>query len=174
MTINRSYLKLSMTWITAALMLAGCATTEHGAEPQTAVPSRPQIQSVKYATTPCHGYCPVYSVVIGADGTGVFTGTSNTAVIGERRFTATSEQVADFFARLQPYLPLDEMLLAGPDTCKMYATDLPSADITWTGKGGAGHLLYDYGCDRNAYHALAAALRDAPQALPISELIGKR
>jgi hypothetical protein len=127
-----------------------------------------------YATTPCHGFCPVYRFTIGIDGSGVFTGTSNTAVIGERRFTATPTQVADFFNRLQPYLPVGELLLAGPDNCKMYVTDLPSADVIWTGGGGAGHLLYDYGCDRDAHRTLAEALRGAPQALPIAELIGKR
>ena len=165
----------SVAWILgAALALAGCAAAEHGAGPRTAAPPPPQIQSVTYAATPCHGFCPVYSFTISMNGSGVFTGSSNTAVIGERRFRATPAQVADFFNRLQPYLPVGELLLAGPDNCKMYATDLPSADVTWTGGGGAGHLVYDYGCDRDAHRTLAEALRGAPQALPIAELIGRR
>jgi hypothetical protein len=172
---NREMTMRSMAWIMgAALVLAGCATTGHETGPQAAGSARPQIQRVTYATTACHGFCPVYSVTIGADGAGMFTGTSNTAVVGERRFTATPAQVADFFGRLQPYLPVGELLLAGPDSCKMYATDLPAADVTWTGGDSAGHLLYDYGCDRDAHHTLAEALRSAPQALPIAELIGKR
>lgn len=164
-----------MIWITgSALALAGCATTGHGSGPQTAVSANPQVQSVTYATTPCHGFCPVYSVTVGADGAGVFTGTRNTAVIGERRFTATPQQVATFFAGLQPYLTTGEVLLAGPESCKSYATDLPSADVTWKGAGGAGHLLYDYGCDRDARRALAEALRGVPESLPIAGMIGKR
>lgn len=158
----------------ASLMLAGCATTGREPAPQTAGSSRTQIRSVTYAMTPCHGFCPVYSVTLDANGAGVFTGTRNTAVLGERRFTASAQQVADFIGRLQPYLAVGETLLAGPETCKLYATDLPSVDITWVGDGGTGHLLYDYGCDREANHALAEALRGAPQALPITDLIGKR
>lgn len=168
----------SITWLAAALALGGCATGQVGPRPTTAAPTagapRSQIQSLTYATTPCHGFCPVYSVTVAADGAGVFTGTRNTAVIGERRFTATPAQVAAFFDGLQPYLPVGELLLAGPDSCKMYASDLPSADVRWTGRPGAGHLLYDYGCDRDTHRALAEALRAAPQALPIAALIGSR
>jgi hypothetical protein len=164
-----------MAWMTgAALALAGCATTERGGGPPTAGAPRAQIDSVTYSTTPCHGFCPVYSVTIDASGAGVFTGTRNTAVVGDRRFTATRAQVADFFDRLQPYRPVGERLLAGPDTCKTYATDLPSVDVTWTGGGGIGHLRYDFGCDRDSNRGLAEALRAAPQALAIGELIGKR
>jgi hypothetical protein len=154
----------------AALALGGCATT--GTTPGSA--PQPRIRNMTYATLPCHGFCPVYSVTIDADGEGMFTGTSNTAVTGPRRFTATPAQVADFFGRLQPYLPTGDLLLSGPDACKMYATDLPAAEVTWSGTGGSGHLLYNYGCDRDAHRTLAEALRTAPQALPIADLIGKR
>jgi hypothetical protein len=162
-------------WMTgAALALGGCATTGHVAGPPTAATQQQQIQSMTYATTPCHGFCPVFSVTVGADGTGVFTGTRNTAVTGVRRFTSTPAQTAAFFSRLQPYLPTGELLLTGPDNCKIYVTDLPSADVKWTGASGSGHLLYDYGCDRDEHRVLADALRVAPQALPIAELIAKR
>ncbi|UYY57186.1 DUF6438 domain-containing protein [Sphingomonas sp. S2-65] len=127
-----------------------------------------------YATTVCHGFCPVYTVAVSADGASLFTGTSNTAVIGERRFRAAPAQAAKFFNRLQPYLPTGELLLTGPDSCRTYATDLPSVDVRWTGGAGSGHLLYDYGCDRDEHRALAEALRDAPLALPLGGLIGKR
>ena len=164
----------SIGWIAGALALGGCATTGHQVGSQTAATSQPQIQSMTYATTPCHGFCPVYTVTIGTNGAGLFTGVSKTAVVGERRFTATPEQVADFFHQLQPYLPVGELLLTGPDACKTYATDLPSADVRWTGGSGSGHLLFDYGCDWEQHRTLAEALRAAPQALPIAELIGKR
>ncbi|MEG3093445.1 DUF6438 domain-containing protein [Sphingomonas sp. PB1R3] len=166
---------MRLMWLAGTtLALSGCATTEHKVEPQAVASARSEIRSLTYATTPCHGFCPVYSVTISADGAGVFTGTSNTAVVGERRFTATPAQVASFYDRLQPYLPVGEVLLTGPDTCRVYATDLPSVDVTWTGEGGAGHLVYDYGCDRDAHRPLAETLRTAPQTLPITELIGKR
>ncbi len=164
-----------MGWLAGTtLALSGCATTGHKVEPQAVASARFGIRSLTYATTPCHGFCPVYSVTIDLDGAGVFNGTSNTAVVGERRFTATPVQVASLFGRLQPYLPVGEVLLTGPYTCKVYVTDLPSIDVTWTGDGGAGHLLYDYGCDRDAHRPLAETLRAAPQTLPIAELISQR
>jgi hypothetical protein len=127
-----------------------------------------------YVMTPCNGSCPLYAVTVKANGIGMFTGTSNTAVVGRRRFLATREQVAEFLRRLQPYLPAGELLLSGPNACRTYATDLPSVDVTWTDESGAGHLRFDYGCDRGEHHMLAEALRAAPQALPIAGLIGKR
>lgn len=159
-------------WMMAALPLAGCATTAR-LEPQAATP-QPQVRSMSYATTPCHGFCPVYTVTVAADGAGTFTGTSHTAVSGMRRFTATPAQAARFFARLQPYLPTGELLLDDPESCESYATDLPSVDVTWTGAAGSGHLRYDFGCDRDKHRTLADALRAAPEALPIAGLIGGR
>jgi hypothetical protein len=88
--------------------------------------------------------------------------------------TATPEQIADFFHLLQPYLPLGELLLNGPNACKTYATDLPSVDVRWSGGSGSGHLMFDYGCDPDEHRALAEALRDASKAPPIAKLIGKR
>lgn len=95
-----------------------------------------------YATTPCHSFCPVYNVMVGGNGAGIFTGTSNTAVIGQCRFTAPPEQVADIFQLPHPYLPVGELLMTGPDACKTYATDPPSVDVRWTGETGSGHLLF--------------------------------
>jgi hypothetical protein len=123
---------------------------------------------------PCQESCPVYAVTVQADGAGVFTGIGNTAVRGERHFTATPQQVAEFFQDLQPYLPVGELLLTGPDNCETYATGLPSVDVNWMGGSITGHLLFDYGCDPDAHRVLAAALRAAPRALPIAGLIGQR
>jgi hypothetical protein len=155
-----------------AVALGGCASTDRVAGTRPA--EAPRVQSVTYATTPCHGFCPVYSVTIGRNGAGLFTGIRNTAVSGERRFNATPAQAADFVNRLQPYLPTGELLLNGPESCKTYASDLPSVDVRWSGNGGSGHLLYDLGCDREEHRALSDALRAAPKALPIAELTGER
>ncbi|HXH15965.1 MAG TPA: DUF6438 domain-containing protein [Sphingomonas sp.] len=167
-------MKRSIGWIAGALVLGGCTTAGQQAGQPTSSTAPPEIQTVTYATTPCHGFCPVYTVTVAADGTGMFTGTSNTAVVGERAFKATPAQVAGFFDQLRPYLPVGELLLSGPNECKTYASDLPSADVRWTGGTGSGHLLFDFGCARDQHVALADALRAAPQALPITDLIGKR
>jgi hypothetical protein len=160
---------MGMTTAMAAIMLAGCATAPGapGARLETGA-------QLTYRTLPCHGFCPVYTVQVGLDGQGVFTGTEHTAVTGERRFTATPAQVADFFNRLQPYRPAGDLVLDGREACATYATDLPGADVTWAGTGGGAHLSYNYGCDREKHRAMADALRAAPAALPIADLIGKR
>jgi hypothetical protein len=171
---NNSMRRLTGSLAGIAFALAGCAATGPIATRPVATTPPPRIQAITYATTPCHGFCPVYSVTVAADGAGTFTGIRNTAVTGERRFMATHTQTAAFFARLQPYLPTGELLLNGPDSCKSYASDLPSADVTWRGTAGSGHLVYDFGCDRDAHRPLADALRAAPAALPIADLIGSR
>ncbi len=158
----------------AAFALAGCTTAGSVSAPTTPARAQPRIQAITYATTSCHGFCPVYSLTIAATGAGTFTGTRNTAVTGERRFTATPAQTAAFFTRLQPFLPTGELLLNGPEACKSYATDLPSADVTWSGADGSGRLVFDYGCDRDKHRSLADALRAAPTMLPIADLIGNR
>ncbi|MFC3579378.1 DUF6438 domain-containing protein [Sphingomonas hylomeconis] len=158
-----------MTTAAAALLLAGCATTP--SSPAGSVAAGGQLT---YRTLPCHGFCPVYTVQIDRNGQGVFTGAEHSAVTGERRFTATPAQTAEFFRRLQPYRPAGELVLDGQEKCASYATDLPGADVTWTDAGGRAHLTYNYGCDREKHRAMADALRSAPDALPIADLIGKR
>ena len=82
-----------------AVALAGCAKT--GTRPD-GKPVPIEGDSITYETGPCFGACPVYSVTVRPDGTGVFDGKRFTAVSGVRAFTLTKAQYDAFAARLAP------------------------------------------------------------------------
>ena len=164
-----------VTMMAAATALAGCAMdgatgTDAGA------PMPVESTSITYETHPCFGACPVYSVTVTPDGQGTFTGTRFTAVTGERSFTLTPAAYRTFAEALAPYRPESGEVRyeMGSEACGAAITDQPSVDVTWASEIGASrHLYFYYGCARDN-QALADALRSAPEALPIAEMIGKR
>jgi hypothetical protein len=153
---------------TLALSLVGCATQPAQYPPPTAG----MIETIRYETGPCFGMCPVYVLTVSSDGRGVFEGKQHTAVTGTREFRVTADQFADFRSRLERYRPVGERRIAEPNCGGVIATDLPSVDITWTRKGPQSHLYVYYGCDMERNEAMFKALQEAPQALPIQQLIG--
>jgi hypothetical protein len=156
--------------VTGALLLAGCIP--HARAPQGPRPI--EGDSITYATSPCFGACPVYTVTVRPDGNGVFEGKRFTAVAGERRFTLTRTQYDAFAARLAPYRPASGTMRYAPGeaNCPHAPTDMPSVDVRWTRAIGDSQSLHVYfGCgDR----AMKDALGGAADALPIQELIGAR
>lgn len=129
-------------------------------------------ETITYETGPCFGRCPVYRVQLSPDGQGVFTGIRFTQITGERRFTATPAQVATFAGALAPYRPTGEKRYShGTPDCEHAPTDLPSVDIRWSGKRD-DHLYFYYGCGRETLRPMADALGNAPDALPLTDLIG--
>jgi hypothetical protein len=156
----------------AGLALAGCARSEGGPRP---IPI--EADSITYETGPCFGACPVYSVTVRPDGSGVFTGKRFTAVTGERRFKLTAGQYAAFAARLAPYRPEsgERRITPGEKECGQAATDLPGVDITWTRAIGDSQKLYYYfGCGMSGDRTMAEALGGAVETLPLEPLIGER
>jgi hypothetical protein len=165
-----------MRWMivgVAALALAGCAHKTAGPKP---IPV--ESDSITYETGPCFGACPVYSIIVRPDGSGVFTGKRFTAVTGERAFKLTPAQYAAFAARLQQYRPAsgEKRYAPGEPGCGHVATDLPSVDIVWRRAiGDSQHLYYYYGCDMGGNPAMANALGGAIEELPpLEPLIGER
>lgn len=155
------------------LVLAGCS---HGvAGPQ---PIPVEGDSIRYATGPCHGACPVYEIRVTPDGKGVFTGKQYTAVTGERRFQLSRAEYDAFAAKLAPYRPGSGTVryTPGEKNCRFAATDMPSVDITWTRAiGDSQGLYFYYGCHDEANRSIADALGNAPEALPqLEALIGPR
>ena len=147
--------------------LAACATTA-------AAPAG-RVESITFETGPCFGACPVYRVTVNRDGSGVFEGRRFTAVTGERRFIATPEQFQAFARQLAPLRPEQGERRYAGEACTEFATDLPSADVTWrAGDGQEQHLHFYYGCDMERNQAIAERLNAAPGLLPIADLIGRR
>jgi len=147
--------------------LAGCATA-----PQ-AEPAGRQLRSISYETGPCFGACPVYRVTVSADGTGQFEGRDFTAVRGERSFRITPAQYRAFAAHLAPLRPARGSRRYSGEACRIMATDLPSAQVTWSGAGVDQQLYFYFGCDMDRNQAIAERLRAAPRLLPIGDLIGR-
>jgi hypothetical protein len=162
----------SMVMMAAAMAALGGCVVQNGA----GMPMPVESTSITYETHPCFGACPVYSVTVSPDGQGSFTGTRFTAVTGERGFTLPRAAYERFANMLAPYRPESGEVRyeMGSEACGAAITDQPSVDVSWTSETGASqHLYFYYGCAR-ANQALADALRSAPEALPIEEMIGKR
>lgn len=141
-------------------------------------PSAPIVRGemIRYATTPCGGGCPVYTVTVRPDGTGTFEGQRFTAVTGVRDVRISPRQYEAFLVRLAPYRPASGSVRIAPGTpgCGQHATDMPSVEVQWDGRTGHRALAYYFGCDRTRNAAMADALGSAPDLLPIGSLIGAR
>jgi hypothetical protein len=163
-------------WIVLAggAVLAGCSHADHAGPKPIPVES----DSITYETGPCFGACPVYSITVRPDGSGVFTGKRFTAVTGERAFQLSPAQYSAFVATLQKYRPVsgERRIAPGEKECGPAATDLPSVDITWRrAVGDSQHLYYYYGCRMSGDHAMGNALGGAIEELkPLEPLIGER
>lgn len=147
-----------------ALALAGCATTAGAGAAG---------ESISYETGPCFGACPVYKVTVGPDGDGTFEGRRFTAVEGTRSFRLTPAQYRAFAAHLAPVRPARGTVRYSGEACRTMATDLPSAEVVWTGSGEERRLYFYFGCDMERNRALGERLSAAPRLLPIAALIGR-
>lgn len=157
----------------AALALAGCVGSGRG--PGGPVPI--ESDSITYETGPCFGACPVYAVTVRPDGTGLFVGKRFTAVTGEREFRLSRAQYDAFAAKLAPYRPAsgERRYSHGEPGCEQAATDMPSAEIRWTRAiGDSQGLYYYFGCELERNRAMADAIGNAPDLLPIEALIGEQ
>ena len=158
----------------AATALAGCA--RDGRPDLPPVPVAIESDSISYQTAPCYGRCPVYSVTVRPDGTGMFNGQRFTAVTGERPFAISKAQYDAFAAKLAPYRPASGEVRyeMGSANCGIAPTDMPSVDVRWTRAIGDSQALhFYYGC-RSKNAAMADALGHASELLPIQDLIGER
>lgn len=146
--------------------LAACA-------PVAGQPTESAPASITYSTGPCFGTCPVYSVTVRSDGTGVFTGERFTAVTGARDFTLAPGRFAAFADMLAAHRPeRSEDVAQGHPRCPIAATDHSTVSVTWNDAEGPDSLSYYFGCRGPALGALAEALREAPGMLPIAGFIG--
>lgn len=156
------------------LAVAGCARTP---APETPAPAA-AVTQISYSTGPCFGACPVYAFTVQANGDGSFEGKRFTQTGGTKPFKLTRAQFDAFAAALAPYRPkpgTDRRYAHGEKGCERAATDMPSAEISWTGPAGKSSLSYYFGCDMEANRAMADAIGNAPDLIPaLAPLIGER
>ena len=139
----------------------------------TPAPTSAQTQAtITLERGPCMGECPLYRFRVGADGIGVFEGRKFTAAIGEHRFMASPEASAAFRNALAPFRPKgSEDVVLGHPRCKQMSTDHPTVSVLWEDSEGIDRLSYNFGCRSTENGALAQALADAPDLLPLADLI---
>ena len=155
--------KIAIVTACAALAAGATAAADGG-------PGLPE--SISFETGPCFGACPVYTVTVYSDGRGLFEGRRFTAVDERRDFRITPAEYRAFARHLEPLRPASGSVRYSGEACAMMATDLPSADVKWRSRGGAGQELYFYfGCDMEKNRAIAERLRKAPDLLPIAVYI---
>jgi hypothetical protein len=159
-----------MIALAAAAALAGCKTSSGSGY---GYGHSGKVESITYETGPCFGTCPVYTVTVHANGTGLFVGQNHTNVTGNQAFTVTPAQYAQFVNHLAPVRPASGTVRhqSGSD-CTAMVTDLPSTDVKWNGVGGQQQELFVYhGCRFPGSQAMIDRLQQAPGLLPIGSFI---
>lgn len=158
----------AIAFLVAALGVPGCAAVPADAEGA----ARRSVASISYETGPCFGACPVYSVTVNSDGSGMFEGRRFTAVEGQRAFRVSRAEFDRLLAHLDPIRPAEGSVRYSGEACERMATDLPSAEVTWRMPGDGLQQLYFYhGCDMEKNRAIAERLERVPELLPIGEFI---
>lgn len=150
-----------------AMMTGAAGAMLLGAGAMAQVAPRADASFVGYAASGCYGACPAYSIVVYADGRGSFHGDRNTAVIGDRVFRVTPAQYAAFRRRV-------ERFRAGDMSCESRATDQATVTLRWHDRQGSRTRNIYFGCDMRKNATAFAALRDAPDVLPIAPFVGQR
>ena len=132
-------------------------------------------ETILYESGPCFGACPIYKVTIRSDGSATFEGINFTRIRGVRQFRVTPREYRAFANHLAPIRPARGSIdYNGSARCRVMATDMPSAAVTWTGWRGTQSLHFYYGCDMERNRGLARRLSSAPGLLPIGDFIGPR
>jgi hypothetical protein len=89
----------------------------------------------------------------------------------ERRLEQVYPQnFANFRNRLRAFRPRGELALQGKPACETFWNDVDGVRVEWRDAAGADMLLLNFGCDPNAKHDMAEALRSAPDLLGIASL----
>ncbi|ART63331.1 DUF6438 domain-containing protein [Kushneria marisflavi] len=168
---------LRFALLAGAVVLAGCAGDEnqmHSKGPHdSTAPAAEQLASIRYDVGPCHGFCPVYSVEVRADGTTTFIGQQHTQVYGKQARQNGAQALTRLQRTLAPWQPVMNQQRESSG-CEPRVTDMSQYTVTWTGRDGRqATLLHDGGCRSASALSLTHLLREEiPQTLGISNWIG--
>ncbi|HEX6132777.1 MAG TPA: DUF6438 domain-containing protein [Longimicrobiales bacterium] len=135
--------------VLAALAAGACTPAQNGTGndlPRSDVVSGDS--QVTLERRPCFGTCPVYTVVIAADGTVTFTGVQHvdtvgtaTATIGDAAAAALMNELVD-----AGFLELDDDYTMDAKGCGPYHTDAPTVITTLRVDGRTKRIEHDHGC----------------------------
>lgn len=162
-------MRTGMTIAAAALLLTGCASAEAELE----APRAPG-DTIRFTAGRCFGACPVYSLRVTPDGSGLLEPERFTAVPGATRFTVTPAQYRALRSTLAPYRPATgtQKRIAHQENCTRFATDMPGYTIEWArGEGRPARLEFQSGCMDARYGKLRTAIGGIPKLLGIEAML---
>ena len=130
--------------------------------------------TIRFSAGPCFGSCPIYSLRVTPDGSGLLEPERFTAVPGATRFTVTRTQYRRFRAALTQFRPAAGTVrrIGHGENCTRFATDMPGYTIEWT-RGGLPptRLEFQSGCLDPAYGKLRATVAAIPRMLDIAPMV---
>lgn len=169
----------TMLMTTTLLLIFGCDVgkqTPSSSPPMTHAeqsqqqPLMSEWTQLEYIQHPCHGFCPVYSIVLQRDGHYVYIGERHTSQMGEFQSQLSAQRTqAVFWAYEQLHrLGLPEAI--GRDNCALYATDHSVLEFKLKNQTHQWRFKHDLGCHDFSQRDSVLKLTQLIQAsLPIRE-----
>ncbi|MEQ1453517.1 DUF6438 domain-containing protein [Acinetobacter seifertii] len=146
----------------SGLALMGCASVQQVPNTQ---------ETIRYASSPCFGACPIYSVEVTPTGLIRFEGKQYTKTLGVKEIQGSVKDYQKLASELKTYRPQTgtQSKTAG---CQQTATDMSSYYITWIKPNGTETKLSHYtGCISPANNRLNKVMEKLPEQLGIKDLI---
>lgn len=146
----------------SGLALMGCASVQQAPNTQ---------ETIRYASSPCFGACPIYSVEVTPTGLIRFEGKQYTKAIGVKEIQGNVKDYKKLVSELKTYRP-ETGTQAKTGGCQQTATDMSSYYISWIQPNGTETKLSHYkGCMSPANSKLNKIMNNLPDQLGIKDLI---
>jgi hypothetical protein len=146
----------------SGLALMGCASVQQAPNKQ---------ETIRYASSPCFGTCPIYSVEVTPTGLIRFEGKQYTKAVGVKEIQGNVKDYEKLVSELKTYRP-ETGTQAKTGGCQQTATDMSSYYITWIKPNGTETKLSHYtGCISPANNRLNKVMEKLPEQLGIKDLI---
>ncbi|CAI3112828.1 hypothetical protein MWMV7_MWMV7_00756 [Acinetobacter calcoaceticus] len=146
----------------SGLALMGCASVQQAPNTQ---------ETIRYASSPCFGACPIYSVEVAPTGLIRFEGKQYTKAIGVKEIQGSIKDYQKLVSDLKTYRP-ETGTQAKTGGCQQTATDMSSYYISWIQANGTETKLSHYkGCMSPANNKLNKIMDSLPEQLGIKDLI---
>jgi len=146
----------------SGLALMGCASVQQAPNTQ---------ETIRYASSPCFGACPIYSVEVAPTGLIRFEGKQYTKAIGVKEIQGSVKDYQKLVSDLKTYRP-ETGTQAKTGGCQQTATDMSSYYISWIQANGTETKLSHYkGCMSPANNKLNKIMDSLPEQLGIKDLI---
>ena len=146
----------------SGLALMGCASVQQAPNTQ---------ETIRYASSPCFGACPIYSVEVAPTGLIRFEGKQYTKAIGVKEIQGSVKDYQKLVSDLKTYRP-ETGTQAKTGGCQQTATDMSSYYISWIQANGTETKLSHYkGCMSPANNKLNKIMDSLPEQLGLKDLI---